>query len=359
MTKVPTLSSSQREALRTGTIAALCQRYAFELQLLNYAPRTVETNNYLLNRFVTWCTERGVSQVAELSMDIVQAYRNHLFHYRNPRTDKPLAASSQSYHLIQLRTLCRWMFYQKIVADDFGLSLQIPHVSKKIYSKFLTLPEMSKLLTQPDLTTTQGIRDRAILETFFSTAMRATELSELTLYDVDFERQMVMIHHGKGDRERLTPISREALSWISKYLNDVRPGYAMHNQTNTLFLTHRGKQIDRGILSKMVHGYLKPAKIGKLGGCHMIRHTAATLMLENGADLRSLQTLLGHARLDTTQRYTHITLDRLREVHSKTHPTGDSRLEDLRNKPPIQPESDAQTDAKSPLESDAKSPSVE
>lgn len=343
MTQIPTLSATQREALRAGTIAKLCERYAFELQLLNYSPRTIETNTYQLNRFVTWCGERGVSQVAELSMDIVQCYRNHLFHYRNPRTDKPLAASSQSYHLIKLRTLCRWTFYQKIVADDLGLSLQIPHVPKKIYSKFLTLPEMSSLLTQPDLTTTQGIRDRAILETFFSTAMRATELSELTLCDVDFERQMVHIHHGKGDRERLTPISREALSWLHKYISDVRPGYAMHAQTNTLFLTHRGKQIDRGILSKMVHGYLEPAKIGKVGGCHMIRHTAATLMLENGADLRSLQTLLGHARLDTTQRYTHITLDRLREVHSKTHPTGDSRMQDLQSKSENKPAVDAQS----------------
>jgi integrase/recombinase XerD len=331
MTKVPTLSSTQQEALRNGTIAALCDRYYLELQLLNYSPRTIETNAYQLRRFVNWCNDRAVNNVSELSLDIVQAYRTYLFHYRNPRTGNQLVASSQSHHLIKLRSICRWMFYQKIVADDFGLSIQIPQVPKKLFGKFLTLAEVSSLLTQPDLSTKQGIRDRAILETFFSTAIRATELSNLTLCDIDFQRQIVHIQHGKGDKERFTPISREALEWIEKYLVDVRPSYASHQQSNILFLTHRGKQIDRGILSKMVHSYLLPANVSKIGGCHLLRHTAATLMLENGADLRSLQTYLGHARLDTTERYTHITLDRLREVHSKTHPTGDQRLSDQKS----------------------------
>jgi integrase/recombinase XerD len=139
-----------------------------------------------------------------------------------------------------------------------------------------------------------------------------------------------MIRQGKGKRDRVVPIGLRALQWLEKYLLEVRPWLMAGNgrkrlgpmpeECDRIFLGTTGKPISPVKLSQLVRGYLKWAEINKSGACHVLRHTAATLMLENGADLRSLQTLLGHASLNTTQVYTHITIDRLRQVHDATHP---------------------------------------
>ena len=128
-----------------------------------------------------------------------------------------------------------------------------------------------------------------------------------------------MIRQGKGRKDRVVPIGRRALDWLGKYLDSAR-NELMAEPSETLFLSTRGNSVHPNNLSELVRTYLDAAGIKKRGSCHMLRHTTATLMLEGGADLRSLQTLLGHEQLNTTQIYTHVTIQRLREVHAKTHP---------------------------------------
>ena len=178
---------------------------------------------------------------------------------------------------------------------------------------------MESLINAPDLTTAVGLRDRAILETLYSTGMRRSELVKLNLDDIDAERRLITIRQGKGRKDRVVPLGERALEWLIKYRDEVRPE-RLDDSTDKLFLSTLGNSIHPNNLSAMVRGYLVAAGITKRGSCHMLRHTAATLMLENGADLRSIQTLLGHQNLNTTQIYTHVTIQRLREVHDQTHP---------------------------------------
>jgi integrase/recombinase XerD len=208
--------------------------------------------------------------------------------------------------------------------------LELPKEEVRLPMNYLTVEEVESLINQTDTTQEIGIRDRAILEILYSSAIRRNELLALGLYDIDRSRRLLMIRQGKGKRDRVVPIGLRALQWLEKYLLEVRPWLLAGNgrkklgnkpeESDRIFLGTTGKPISPVQLSQLVRGYIKSAEIHKSGACHVLRHTAATLMLENGADLRSLQTLLGHASLNTTQVYTHITIDRLRQVHDATHP---------------------------------------
>jgi integrase/recombinase XerD len=168
-----------------------------------------------------------------------------------------------------------------------------------------------------------GLRDRAILETLYSTGMRRLELTHLKLYDVDLARGTVMIRQGKGRKDRLIPIGSRACAWIQKYLDEVRPQLVIRSDERALFVTDYGEPFERNRLSDLVKKYMRHAGIAH-GSCHALRHACATHMLENGADIRFIQALLGHAELSTTQIYTQVAIGKLKEIHAATHP---ARLE--------------------------------
>jgi integrase/recombinase XerD len=166
-----------------------------------------------------------------------------------------------------------------------------------------------------------GVRDRAILETFYSTGIRRKELASLSIYDLDAARATLMVREGKHRKERVLPIGQRAQVWVQKYLTDVRPEIAMEPDEGFLFLTVDGLPFRLlKLLSGIVHKCLEAAQIGKKGGCHLFRHTMATSMLENGADIRYIQEMLGHANLETTSIYTHVSIGKLQQIHHATHP---------------------------------------
>jgi integrase/recombinase XerD len=153
--------------------------------------------------------------------------------------------------------------------------------------------------------------------------MRRRELIGLALYDLDRERGTVMIRQGKGKKDRMIPIGERAISWIDRYQHEARPALLVGRDPDilaTLFLTHLGEPFTPNRLTQLVRGYIQAADIGKTGSCHLFRHTMATLMLENGADIRFIQAMLGHAELSTTQIYTQVSIRKLKEIHTATHP---------------------------------------
>ncbi len=292
----------------------------------NCSPRTIEANQGTLLRFDRWCEQRSVLTPADLKEEVISGYRRYLFHWISEATGQSLSANSQACALTIVRSFCQWLTRNEVIPGDPTLGLQIPRAPRRRLADVLTTSEAVALLCQPDITTPLGIRNRAILETFFSTAIRASELGNLEPADVVAERGLIQIRGGKGDKDRVVPISRSALDWIDKYASDVRPGALRGDGPHKLFLSTTGKSLTRESLALIVRQSLRSAEIEKRGACHLLRHTAATLMMENGADLRALQVYLGHSKLDTTQIYTHMTLGRLREIHAKTHPTGDQRV---------------------------------
>lgn len=316
---------SNLSQLAHAKLSTSVERYLYELKLKNYAERTLIGETSILGMFARYCDERGVSKASELTEETVGGFRSYLYHYRNPLSGKTLAFATQAGRLISVRTFCRWLTKSKIVLTDPSLDLQIPKVPRRKLANVLTYDEVFALLNIPDVSTPYGIRDRAIIETFFSTAIRASELGNLQLSDIVADRKLVQVNAGKGNKDRLAPISSSALNWVNKYVTEVRPLLANGVNGHWLFIGQRGKPLSRVMLALIVRTSMKEAGISKRGACHILRHTAATLMLENGADLRSLQTYLGHERLATTEIYTHLTLGKLKEVHEKTHPTGDGR----------------------------------
>ena len=165
-----------------------------------------------------------------------------------------------------------------------------------------------------------GQSDRAILETFYSTGMRRLELANLKLWDLDAERGTVMIRQGKGKTDRIIPLGDRAAHWIHTWVNNARPRIISEPDDGTVFISNAGEPLSLDYLTEMVSGYVAASGIGKRGACHMFRHSMATLMLEGGADIRFIQAMLGHAKLETTQLYTHVAIRQLQEIHRATHP---------------------------------------
>ncbi len=234
-----------------------------------------------------------------------------------------------SFLYVGSSSLVQLGLFAKVSPFNPAANIELPKEEKRLPAAFLSLEEVERLINQADVTTKIGIRDRAILEVLYSTAMRRSEVMRLEQFDLDRTRRLIVIRQGKGKKDRVVPIGVRALDWLEKYLREGRQWLAdghgsklrlKRTETPRIFLNNAGRPFHLGPLSAMVRTYLVAAGIDKPGACHILRHTAATLMLENGADLRSLQTLLGHESLNTTQIYTHITIERLRQVHDQTHP---------------------------------------
>jgi integrase/recombinase XerD len=176
------------------------------------------------------------------------------------------------------------------------------------------------VLSLPDTATTFGLRDRAVLEVLYASALRRGELCGLDLPDVDLARGWLMLRKTKTRYDRVVPMGERASAWVLRYLSEARPQLLFGRDPGALFIAANGERLGVKWLSSHVHHYVEAADLGKSGSCHLFRHTAATLMLEAGADIRYVQELLGHRRITSTQIYTHVAPERLAAVHAATHP---------------------------------------
>lgn len=303
-------------------LAAYVLRYLEWLRVHNYSSCTLENREVSLGYFVAWCTERGLGQPKEITKPILERYQRALYHWRK-RNGQPLTFRAQHARLVPIRGFFRWLARQNYLLYNPASELELPRLERRLPKHVLTIAEVEQVMQIPKLDEPRGIRDRAILETFYSTGMRRRELIGLALFDIDRERGTVMIRLGKGKKDRMIPIGERALAWIDRYLEEVRPDLVVGRDPAhlaTLFLTQTGEPFTPNRLTQLVRGYVEAANLGKSGSCHLFRHTMATLMLENGADIRYIQVMLGHAELSTTQIYTQVSIRRLKEIHTATHP---------------------------------------
>jgi integrase/recombinase XerD len=298
------------------------------LRIRNYSERTVEHREVHLRGFITWCDERGVMRPQEVTRPMIERYQRYLFLYRK-KNGEALSGRSQHMRLVPLKLWFRWLVQQNRILSNPAADIEMPRVEKRLPKHILSAEEAERVLNVADVTSALGIRDRAILETFYSTGVRRTEMTDLHVHDLDWDRGTLMVRQGKGKRDRLIPIGDRALAWIKKYLNEVRPKMALADDEGTLFLAMTGDSIGPRSLGLMVAEYIKQSGVNKSGSCHLFRHTMATLMLENGADVRFVQVMLGHAQLTSTQVYTHVAIRALKEIHTATHPARLERREDL------------------------------
>lgn len=285
--------------------------------------RTIDSRTKQLKLFLDWCNDRGLQTPAEVTRPILQRYQRHLYHYRKTN-GQPLSFGTQRSRLEAVRLFFRWLTRSNLILYNPASELELPRTPKRLPRFVLTASEVETVLNQPDIRDPFGLRDRAILETFYSTGIRRAELAGLELYDLDVDRGTLAIRHAKGSTDRVVPIGERAIAWIQRYLGEVRPQFVVEPDAGVLFLSHLGGPVSLEWLTSRVKEYVDQAKLGKTGSCHLFRHTMATLMLEAGADVRFIQAMLGHAKLESTQIYTRVSIRKLKEVHTAMHP---ARLE--------------------------------
>ena len=222
--------------------------------------------------------------------------------------------------LSSLRKFYQWLFRQNLIKQDPLLRIDSPKKEKRLPTA-LSTTEVTKLINMPDTTTDLGIRDRAILETLYATGMRVSEVINLNEDSIHEELHLIKVF-GKGSKQRLIPISNVAMSWIKKYQITVRNKTLLESGKfeKAIFLNSRGGKITRQAVWQMIKRYCQLAGINKNVTPHTLRHTFATHLLENGADLRIVQEILGHSDISTTQIYTNLTQKHIMDVYKRTHP---------------------------------------
>jgi len=257
------------------------------------------------------------AQKRKLSLEAVS--RDDLVDFLASLYRLKLESRTVARHLVTLRNFFRFAQVQELITTDPSINLESPKIRRSLPG-YLRLEEVERLLEQPDSTTALGLRDRAMLEVLYSTGLRVSELIGLRVSDLDSKVGCVRCI-GKGDKERIVPVGRKALLMVEKYLRDARPKLLGRLRGSpTLFVNRRGVSLSRVGVWKILSGYGKRAGLRVSLTPHMLRHSFATHLLERGADLRSVQLMLGHADISTTQIYTHVVEERLKQIYKAHHP---------------------------------------
>ena len=314
-------NSRERDPAESSTFHPYLLHFLEWFASRGYSPRTLQVRADGVRRFVRWADERGVRTPQGVTRPILERYRRHLYHYRKNNGD-PLSFATQAQRLIPLRVFFKWLSRENHILSNPASELELPRVHRRLPAHILSREQVMALTLRMDEQghpDTKGLRDRAILETFYSSGIRRAELIQLTLYDVDLKNGTLVIREGKGNKDRYVPLGSRAIGWIRRYIEEVRPELVMEPDPGVLFLHEFGEAFSKNRLTDLVKRYVRAAGIGG-GACHLFRYAMATHMLNNGADIRFIQAILGHVQLTTTEIYTHVTIAKLKEVHALTHP---------------------------------------
>jgi integrase/recombinase XerD len=304
------------------TLAALSREWFRHLEVLH---RSTDGKKNDLAPFLSWATERDITHPEQVTRSKLESYQRWLYRYRKPN-GKPLGISTQRNRITTIKHLFAWIGKQRLIEANPAADLELPRPEKRLPVEALSRSQMEAVLSVPEISDPLGLRDRAILELFYSTGIRRAELARLELSDLNHEKQIMRVR-GKGRKERMVPVGDRALYWLGRYLDEVRSLLTQKPDEPALFLTGYGDAFNPEVIGRKVSGFIRKADIGRRGGPHLLRHTCATHMHENGAGIRHVQQLLGHAKLETTAIYTHVNILELKAVHARCHPAEKKKTE--------------------------------
>ncbi len=319
-----TPNSPPRHENQQGSLSVRTKRlvrlYGDALEV-RFAERTAREYMALVGSFLAWLDAHGIDLVAVRTDDLL-AYQSDLYAARK-KDGRPYAIASQAQYLIVVKSLFRFLYRRNYLMQDPAAPIDLPRQEERLPRVILTKEEVLRLLgAASKATTPRSLRDRAVLETFYATGIRVSELAKLTPYDVDTEERIVRVLLGKGRKDRHVPLTRAAAAAIDQYLGKGRPAIVGSVKSPYLFVADRGGYFHRGQVSAIVRHYAKKAGIRKRVTCHTLRHSVATHLLKGGADIRHIQVLLGHTSLRSTERYTRVELSDLKDVIRRAHPRG-------------------------------------
>ena len=277
------------------------------------AKNTLEAYRRDLNQFARWLEAQQGKKLLDGNVADIQSYLGHQFR-------KKTRASSAARLLSSLKRFYRYGLRQGRIKADPTLKIDTPKLPRSL-PRSLTEEDVESLLTAPAVEQALGLRDKAMLETLYASGLRVSELVTLKLGQVSQDMGVVRVM-GKGSKERLVPLGEEALAWIRRYLKEARPALLGARSSDDLFVTARGAAMTRQMFWHLLRRHALKAGLKKPISPHTLRHAFATHLLNHGADLRVVQLLLGHSDISTTQIYTHVARERLKQLHAKHHPRG-------------------------------------
>jgi integrase/recombinase XerD len=276
------------------------------------ARNTLDSYRQDLSHFSIWLAKEASKDLLQAEQFDIQRYLAFKFPTSKPRSVSRLIAS--------LRRLYRFALRENRIAVDPTLQIESPKLPRSL-PKSLSEDDVVALLNAPNLNQPMGLRDRAMLEILYASGLRVSELVELKVTEVSLSEGVVRVT-GKGSKTRLVPMGEVAVDWISRYLNQARPAILEKRLSDSLFVTQRGSSMTRQAFWYLIKRYALVAGIHKPMSPHVLRHAFATHLLNHGADLRVVQMLLGHSDISTTQIYTHVARERLKQLHTAHHPRG-------------------------------------
>lgn len=291
-------------------ITAKYQRYLRRKGYRESTQANYEGNALLL---ISYLQGEGVEDLKEVTKEHLRGYQDYLF------SETDLKLNAQKARLAAVLNFFKYLDKTGQLLYNPATCIELPRGVVILPRKVLSEKEMKKLLSAPDIDSSLGLRDRAMMEVFYSTGIRNSELRNLELYDVDFEAGQVSVREGKGGKDRVVPIGEVALIYTREYIEKSRPHIA-RDDTKTLFLNYKGKKLTTDAVPFIIQRNARAAGLAETIGAHTIRHSFATHLLKRGAPIRYIQEMLGHVSLDTTQKYTRVEIRDLKKVHKKTHP---------------------------------------
>ena len=308
-------------------------RFKEHMKVLHRSASTQMNYINVLKSFLSTLLEKDMKQVTR---SMIEAYIAGLSNYR-AKGDKPYTTATICLKIRAIKRFFEYLEKMNIVFINPAEMIREPRIEKSLPRSFLPPVEINKLLDQPNLGTLKGIRDRTIMEVFYSTGIRLRELCNLTIFDADLQGGMLRVNQGKGKKDRVVPLGRHAIRFLREYITKVRPHFTKKNRAGrNLFVDCHGKAIGHQVVEIMVREYARQAKIKTKVTPHTFRHSFATALIKNGADVVAVQKMLGHAYLKTTQIYIRALGLDLKKAHQKTHPRERDRVSASSAKPQLE-----------------------
>lgn len=318
-----TLKSPHRHRSQQGSVSDPAQRLLKEYQdelYVRLAPGTARRRLDHARLLVQWLEERGVGLGSVRASDL-HAYQGALL-VSKKRDGSAYSVASHVIAVAAMKRFFGFLLARGVLLTDPSARVPYPRVGDRLPRAILSEAEARRIVDAPDTRTPRGLRDRALLETVYATGLRAGELMRLTPYDVDTDERVLRVVLGKGRRDRVVPLTARAARALEDYLMRGRPGLVRRADVRWLFLGSRGGLLQNCMLNHAIARYARQTHLKKRISCHTFRHSVATHLLRHRADIRHIQALLGHKSLASTERYTRVEVQDLREVLKRAHPRG-------------------------------------
>jgi integrase/recombinase XerD len=300
-------------------VTTLIPEYLKHLQARGFSVHTVVNAKGVLKMLVGFLHQEGITELEQLTLEVLEEYQQEIA-FSFTAKGKPLAIRSQAKRLSTIRGFTRYLQEHDYLVHDPGARLKLPKKTRSLPRSIMNEPDVKKLMAAPDTHSNQGYRNRIILELLYDTAIRRAEIADIRLPDIDLDGGYVLIH-GKGNKERVVPVSAKVCGLLRSYILAVRPCFLKGDDKGHLIMNRWGERMQAQGIWEVVRRCADLSKLKAKITTHTLRHTCATHMLRNGAPVRHIQEMLGHESLETTQIYTHVTINDLKEIHARYHPS--------------------------------------